>query len=298
MPFYTPLRYPGGKRKLIVFFKVLFEENRLVGCCYAEPFAGGAGLALQLLFENYASHILLNDLNVSIFSFWNSVLNHTEDLCRLIQETSVTLEEWNRQKAVQAHAENLCGSIELGFSTFFLNRTNRSGILNGGVIGGKKQDGVWKLDARFQKKDLIQRIQSIASRRQQITLSKMDAVEFIKQYGEKHNALFPYFFYMDPPYYKKGAGLYDNFFQPKDHIELANCIKETKYPWVVSYDNVPDVRKLYKNYRALTYSLNYTAQEKNIGLEFMAFSDVLLFPKAIYNSKRSLGCMRQITALM
>lgn len=296
MAFYTPLRYPGGKRKLIKFMKNLLVINNLKKCHYIEPYAGGAGLALQLLFEEHASCIHINDLNASIYSFWYAVLNNTDNFCRLIQDTPITIGEWHRQKAIQSHAEDLSGSLELAFSTFFLNRTNRSGIIKGGVIGGKNQSGEWKLSARFSKSNLINRIQRIANRRDQITLSRMDAVEFLKVFQHKKDSE-PYFFYLDPPYYEKGAGLYDNFYQPEDHSILANYIQKLEYPWIISYDNVPEVRKLYSDYRAITYSLNYTAQTKEVGHEFMAFSNGLTLPNDIRQKKSSFGCMRDVIAV-
>lgn len=140
MSFYTPLRYPGGKRKLFHFFKDLIAANHLDGCSYIEPYAGGAGLAMSLFFSGTVGSIYLNDFNRSVYAFWHSVLNSTEELCRRIYDTPVTIEEWHRQKTVQQHLDSH-SKLELGFSTFFLNRTNRSGILKGGVIGGKEQNG-------------------------------------------------------------------------------------------------------------------------------------------------------------
>lgn len=293
MPFYTPLRYPGGKRKLINFLKAFLRENDLVGCSYAEPYAGGAGLALGLLFEQLAGHILINDLNPSIFSFWNAVLNHTENFCRLIRDTPVTMKQWERQKEVQKYAGDLCGSLELGFSTFFLNRTNRSGILKGGVIGGKAQDGEWKLGERFQKYKLIQRIERIAQRRKQITLSQEDALVFLEKNGFSRGAS-PCLIYMDPPYYRKGAGLYDNFYEDEDHIRLAGFTKKLLVPWIISYDNVPQIRELYQERKGITYSLHYTAQDKSQGSEYMAISDSLRFPQD-GEENTSYGCMRNLT---
>lgn len=294
MPFYTPLRYPGGKRKLIVFLKALFQENSLVGCSYVEPYAGGAGLALGLLFEQFAEHILINDLNPSIYSFWNAVLNQTDKFCRLIRDTPVTMDQWERQKELQNHAVELCGSLELGFSTFFLNRTNRSGILKGGVIGGKAQDGEWKLGERFQKNNLIQRIENIAYRRKQITLSQEDALDFLMKIGCNRGAS-PFLIYMDPPYFQKGSGLYDNFYKEEDHIRLANFTEKLLVPWIISYDNVPQIRALYQKRKAISYSLHYTAQDKSQGSEYMAISDNLRFPQDREYHASSYGCMRNLT---
>lgn len=280
MGFYTPLRYPGGKRKLFPFVKEILSKNNLTDCHYVEPYAGGAGLALSLLFQKNVSHIHINDLNLSIYSFWHAVLNQTEKLCQKIENTPVTIEEWYRQKEIQTHAKKFAGTLELAFSTFFLNRTNRSGILKGGVIGGKAQAGKWKLDARFTKPNLIQRIQLIASRKENIHLYNSDALDFLGRiqeelYGKK------VFLYLDPPYYKKGAGLYDNFYGHEDHYEVAQYMQLVPFPWMVSYDNTPETQKLYTENEKINYSLSYTAQRKGDGKEFMALSKTLQLPDAM-----------------
>ena len=154
MNFYSPLRYPGGKGKVADYFKQIFRENFLYDGIYVEPYAGGASVALSLLFNEYASKIIINDIDRSIFSFWHSVLNNTDELCKLIFDTPVTVDNWEIQRHVQKnkHQQNL---LEVGFSTFYLNRTNRSGIISAGIIGGRQQTGEWKIDARFNKKNLI-----------------------------------------------------------------------------------------------------------------------------------------------
>ena len=274
MSFYTPLRYPGGKRKLLSFFEALIRVNDLQGCSYVEPYAGGAGLALSLLFRGWVSRLYLNHINKVIFSLWFCVFNLTDDLCRKINDTPVSMEEWQRQKTIQQDVES-SDCLALGFSTFFLNRTNRSGIIKGGVIGGKGQLGDWKLDARYTKKDLIRRIQAIASKKEHIHLSRMDAVNYLKSLSLSVQRVL---FYLDPPYFEKGAELYDNFYHKEDHDSVANCITGTPYYWVVSYDNKEEIRAFYEGDSAITYSLNYTAQDKKRGTEFMAFSHNLSLP--------------------
>ncbi len=291
MAHFTPLRYPGGKRKLFDLVSTLLETNGLYGTHYIEPYAGGAGLALGLLFTGAARSIHINDLNNSVFSFWLAVLNDTESLCRLIYDTPVTIDEWFRQKAVQEQSQTLNGSLELAFSTFFLNRTNRSGILKGGVIGGKAQSGEWTLDARFKKKELINRIQAIAEKREQITLTQEDAECLLKQFiGAQEKQMF---IYLDPPYYVKGKGLYDNFYEPNDHARVSMCISKLGCPWIVSYDNQPQIRTLYSQYMSITYSLSYSANVKNQGREFMALSHGLRLPEPIIK-ERMCGCVRNI----
>lgn len=273
MRFSTPLRYPGGKGKLTGFIKNIIKNNKLDGCSYVEPYAGGAGVALSLLFDGVVSSIHLNDLNPSIYAFWHAVLHQNEDLCALIESTPVTMDEWRKQRLVQDDATNY-SLLELGFSTFFLNRTNRSGIIKGGVIGGKGQLGKWTLDVRFNKADLIKRITKIREYSEKIVIHNLDAVELIKNVIPKisGNALV----YLDPPYYVKGQGLYQNYYQHDDHVVIANLVIESlNKHWIVSYDAAPEIIDMYKGQNKLIYGLNYSAQRKHVGSEVMFFSESL-----------------------
>lgn len=256
------------------FVKLVFLRNSLVGYQYVELYAGGASVALSLLYEEFASHVHINDLNSSVYAFWNAVLNQTDALCGLISDTEVTIEEWKRQKAVQLAEEP--DPLELAFSTFFLNRTNRSGIIGAGVIGGKNQEGAWKLDARYNKTDLIHRIKKIARHKNRITLTKCDAAEYIKNVLLK--APKETFIYLDPPYYVKGEGLYEHFYQHADHAEIARLVRHIERPWLVSYDAAPQVLELYEEFEHLSYGLSYSAADRYSGKEVMFFSPRLMKP--------------------
>lgn len=273
--FVSPLRYPGGKLKVVDYIKRLFEVNDLCGGTYIEPYAGGASVALSLLFCKYASRIKINDIDRSIYAFWYSVLNDTDAFCRLITDTPVDIETWNRQREVQKRKmdEDL---LSLGFSTFFLNRTNRSGILNGGVIGGKEQTGKYLIDARYNKKDLIERIEHIAGYADLIDLTSMDAVGLIKRY--KRTPAAKTFVYLDPPYYIKGRDLYLNYYNNEDHRAIAEAIKKYKGKWIISYDAVPFISELYQDFRQKEYHLSYSAGTPSKGKEIMVYSEGLVVP--------------------
>ncbi len=272
--FPSPLRYPGGKGKIANYFKLLFLHNDLTGYEYAEPYAGGASVALSLLYEEYTPRIYINDLNRSIFCFWDAALNNTDMLCRQIRDTSVTMDEWTHQKEIQQDSD--ATSEDLAFSTFFLNRTNRSGIIGGGAIGGKKQLGKWGIDARYNKQVLIRRIEKVARHRSRISLTQQDAAEFL-------TSTLPQFsprtlVYLDPPYYIKGAGLYQNFYQHDDHEQIASIVKTIENPWVVSYDNTPEILSFYQEFSPEKYQLNYSAADKYKGIELMFFSPGIEHP--------------------
>ena len=265
--FPSPLRYPGGKGKLANYLKLLFLRNGMVGHHYVEPYAGGASVALSLLYEEYATRIHINDVNRSVHAFWAAVLNDTENLCRRIHDTAVNMEEWHRQRRVQS--ANAPEQLDLAFSTFFLNRTNRSGIINGGVIGGKEQTGKWKLDARYNKSDLIRRINKVARHRTRVTLTQIDAVEYLRDNvpALPENT----FLYLDPPYYVKGDGLYQNAYRHQDHLAVAQVVANLQRPWVVSYDAAPQIVEMYGAFIPLEYGLKYSAADRYSGEEVMFF---------------------------
>lgn len=271
----TPLRYPGGKRKLFDYTKSLLQANNLLGCTYIEPFTGGAGLALKLLDRGVVKKIILNDIDRAIYSFWDSLLYKTDELVSMINSTPVTLDEWYRQKRVQEN-KDVVQDIELAFSTFFLNRTNRSGILNGGVIGGKEQNGKTKLNCRFNRSELVERMYSIAEKKDQVQIFNMDAIEFLVMIKKMQFNTPDSFIFMDPPYYRKGRELYVNYYQHSDHKQLSEVInKELTSPWVVTYDNVNEIKELYQGYRQAEYDLFYSAQNKRVGKEVMIYSECL-----------------------
>jgi DNA adenine methylase len=271
---YTPLRYPGGKGKLAAYIKELMKENRLLDGEYAEPYAGGAAVALELLFHDYVSQIHINDLSRPVHAFWHSVLNHTDRLCELIRNTPLTLRAWDKQKTVFGSQADF-DDLTVGFATFFLNRTNRSGILNGGIIGGRDQTGPWKIDARFNREELIYRIEAIAKIKNRINLTRLDALEFIKLGITKWPA--KTLIYLDPPYYVKGRDLYYDFYQHEDHEALANFVvsKLIRQRWIVSYDNNPAIKEFYKGHQRLAYGLGYSARAASEGTEVIFFSDSL-----------------------
>lgn len=275
MPFYSPLRYPGGKRKLANFFKVVIQENDLCDAHYVEPYAGGAAVALELLFEEYVSHIHINDLDPAIYAFWYAALNDTEALCDRLRQTDVTIAEWHRQKEIHEHGAD-ASQLELGFSALFLNRTNRSGIIGGGVIGGQDQRGRYKLDARFNKDDIARRIRRVGRYRGRISLTAYDGADLVSQHLDTVPG--DCLVYLDPPYYVKGRGLYQSYYEHDDHIRVANTIVGSGRRWIVTYDNVSEIRAMYEGYPALAYDLHYSAAQRYRGAEIMFVSPDLWTP--------------------
>ena len=271
---HTPLRYPGGKARFAPLISSLMKCNDVLGGHYLEPYAGGAGVALELLFHGHASHVHINDLDPAVHAFWITAKDHTSSLLNLLNSTPVNMEEWYKWRSI-LRGENEASLVERGFATLFLNRTNRSGILKGGVIGGKNQDGPYKIDARFNKDDLSKRIQKIGEFAASISVYDEDALTLLK----RCNQFLPErsLIYLDPPYYVKGQGLYRNFYAHDDHLAIARTLqsRQLNRPWIVSYDDTPEICEMYKASTVLRYGLHYTAQKQYLGKEVMFFSEDL-----------------------
>ena len=272
----TPLRYPGGKQKIWPFIAEIVAANDLTGGHYVEPYAGGAGVAMELLLGGLVSRVHLNDSCTAVFSFWHSVLNAPEELCRRISRASLTIEEWRRQREIIRRPQGV-DRLDLGFAMFYLNRCNRSGILTAGVIGGIAQLGKWKMDARFPRNELIRRVEAIADKRSAIRIRNWDAERFLRDYVPRlpRRTLI----YCDPPYYNKADRLYMNHYTDADHTCIASLIqKKVEHPWLVSYDNALPISAQYKNRRTFLYSLQYNAARAYRGEELFVFSDDLTLP--------------------
>lgn len=272
----SPLRYPGGKSCLYDLAAQILRLNRLERAHYAEPYAGGAGLALSLLFNGHVSEIHINDVDRSIWAFWNSVLFETDELVALISETPIDINSWSQQRSIILNPDEY-NNLQLGFATFFLNRTNRSGIIKGaGVIGGLNQTGNYKIDCRFNREDLVRRIRRIAKYRSRIHLHRLDALDFM-EVAETQLPLRA-FFCIDPPYFNKGSSLYTSHYDPEDHLAVSQSVLGLERPWVLTYDNTPEISHLYKTRRQFGFDVNYSIQTKRVGTELLVASKGLKLP--------------------
>lgn len=269
---FSPLRYPGGKSSLTDFFTKIIDTNFDSKPRYVEPYAGGAGAAIALLLTGKVSEVVINDLDPAIWSLWASMVEDAERFQTLVRETPVTLEEWRKQKDVYAAGLDKADRLDLGFATFFLNRTNRSGVLNAGVIGGQSQAGAYRIDARYNKATLLHRLARLGAVRDRIEVRNEDGRSLIAEVASDADTLI----YADPPYYEKGSYLYLNSFAEKDHQQLADVLNSpSNAKWVLTYDDVPAIQNLYRARRSQTFSLHYSAHKPGMARELMVFSDGL-----------------------
>lgn len=272
--FYSPLRYPGGKGKIFKFMKQFVKENYNEPPIYVEPYAGGAAIALGLLIENVVSQIYVNDKDNGIYCFWDSVLYDTKNLITKIEQTPINIVTWKQQKFIYNNQKKY-SSLDIGFSTFYLNRCNYSGVIKGGPIGGINQGGNWKLDARYNKEDLIKRIKKISEYKDKIKLHNEDTLILLKK---NETSFKKALLYLDPPYFNKGYQLYTNHYKKSDHEEIAKCIKYLQGHWIVSYDNVPEIVQLYQFAEPREFNIPYSAGKTKSGQEIMFFSPTSKIP--------------------
>lgn len=272
--FSSPLRYPGGKTRLASKLSEVIEKNfkQDEKVILVEPYAGGAGASLALLFASKVDKIIINDLDNSIYTFWKIAVLDTDYLINRIKRTEITLNEWKKQKAIYLSSKN---DYKLAFATLFLNRTNRSGIMDGGPIGGMGQLGEWKINARFTKKTIIGRLEKIKEFKSKIKVCNSDGIKLLKQL-EQHKKIKQYFIFLDPPYFQKAQSLYLNHYNNKDHKELSKFLEKSPLKkWIMTYDDVSYIKNLYSKMRTKRFAIQHNAYKSKIGRE------VMIFPKNI-----------------
>lgn len=264
----SPLRYPGGKAALAGLFADLIAKIGIPNPVYVEPYAGGAGAGIALLRQGLVSELVINDFDPAVHAFWSSVTQHNEELLELVRTAPLTIEEWKRQREIY-RAGDTSHPQSLGFAFFYLNRTNRSGILSGGVIGGFAQAGQYKIGARFNRETLTERLMAVGALADRITVSDLDGRTVIRNHGRDSSV----FMYIDPPYVQAGSKLYMNAFNAYDHQALARIVDEVdRAHWLMTYDVSPLIQKLYANHFQSRYELNYSARHPGFTDELMIAS--------------------------
>lgn len=252
----SPLRYPGGKAALAGLFGDVIGLLGLDGARYVEPYAGGAGAGIALLRQGLVDHLVVNDIDPAVHAFWRSVVDENEQFIKKVCSAPMSITEWRRQREIY-RAGDASDGLRLGFAFFYLNRTNRSGVLNAGVIGGQAQTGRYKIDARFNRETLAQRLRDIGELADRITVSDLDGRTVIQRYAGDAST----FMYIDPPYIHAGSQLYLNAFDARDHRALASVVNGIDGAhWLLTYDAAPLAERLYADQFTAKLALNYSAR--------------------------------------
>ena len=254
----SPLRYPGGKGKMLKQLEPLFPDR---ADTMIEPFAGGASASLAMLFAGRADRIILNDLDPGVYAFWNAVLESTNELLDAVKGINGTREEFLKAKEIlsvpDGHAE-----VELAAAFLLANQLAFSGITKAGIAGDYQR--------RWNYKKVADRIQKIAAYKDRITVMNKDALEVIEEYyWDKNNFLF-----VDPPYILQGKRLYREWYEADDHMKLADLIRDLtlSYPGcakiIVTYDACKETEELYSFpfTRKIYMERDYSCSRKKAGI--------------------------------
>ena len=284
----SPLRYPGGKAAIAPLLADILRRNDLHDGVLVEPFAGGAGASLYLLISEYVREVILNDADEHIVLFWEAVLNQTKTLAKKIEDASVDISTWEKCRDIYSDEPRKHKKTDVAFATFFLNRCNRSGIICGaGPIGGRAQVGRWKLDARFNRKELSERIRRISFYSDRLTVRGENAFDLLSDFSSIPSGSVVF---LDPPYYNKGQQLYLNKMDHDDHVELASLLASSPdFFWVLTYDNTPEISELYKDFHPREFELRYSARSNRLGRELLILDPRLDVPDTLLKRHHQSG---------
>ncbi|MCQ4574336.1 MAG: DNA adenine methylase [Candidatus Brocadiales bacterium] len=262
----SPLRYPGSKNNLVKYIKKVLDFNEFKPDVLVEPFVGGGSVSLNFLLNNWVNKVIIADKDRLIYSFWKVVFNDPKCLIKFIKNVDINVENFCKYKKIATSKE--ASNKKFAEACIFLNRTSFSGILKDstGPIGGKKQNAKYKINCRFNRKLLIEKIKYISHFKNRVIVLPYGWEKTIR-YAEKVKQNNKIFFYFDPPFYKKGNRLYRHYFNEKEHLELSKAIKRLKNKWILSYDKAQEIKKMYRIYRgcirsgfAFPYSINSPAR--------------------------------------
>lgn len=259
----SPLRYPGGKRKLAPFVADLMARCDGRPELFVEPFAGGASVSISLLEADYVDMIALADADPLVGSFWSVVFSdQAHVLADMVYDARITLEEWLRLRSLEA-----APGIEAAFKCLFLNRTSFSGSLNNvaGPIGGKSQAGDYKIDCRFNRNKLAERILELSRLRHRVrfvrTQTFAKTLSDVRRTAVARDRPSSLFWYLDPPFFAKADRLYRYHFEAEDHVGFAEATAAIPGHWLLSYDDHPDARRLHGRHPGFAViNLQYSAR--------------------------------------
>ena len=258
-PDLSPLRYPGGKRKLAPMLAHLLLLAGRKPKLFIEPFAGGAAVSIALLEQGLIEAIALADRDPLIAGFWSVVFSpQASKLADRIYDTAISVKEWDRQRK-----SDPTDPVEIAFKCLYLNRTSFSGSLmdRTGPIGGARQKGAYKIDCRFNRSVLAERVLELSRLSSHVAFVRCQGYRAtfaqMRRRADGSSALW----YLDPPFFNKAKRLYRYSFEPQEHEDLADQLDTLPGEWVLSYDDVPQARQMYQAHPGFAVvNLQYTAR--------------------------------------
>ena len=277
-PSLTPLRYPGGKSRLLGYVERFLKANHISPDCVCEPFAGTASISVGLLQKGLVDSAYICEKDPLIVAYWKAVKYHIDELVESVKSVEVSMDTWfDFKKYLPENAQTRFSVTELALAFLFYNRTNYSGIIKGGPLGGKSQKSPYKLGCRFNKPTIIEKLLDLSKVSENIHINLGDGLEFMKR-ESSNRSVESIFFYVDPPFYNAGKDLYREFFNDKDHIELADFLADLESPWLLSYDDSEFIRNLYKEKRNAKIYIDYQANFLKKSAGELLFSNRVIPP--------------------
>lgn len=294
----SPLRYPGGKASLAGYISDILEAHLLIGCTFYEPYLGGASVSLELLGKGSISNAVWVERDPLIYAFWHAVLSDPDGLCEAIDDLDVSIKTWEefqQYREVRTPRTRKYSLLELGVAGLFFNRTNFSGIIGAGPIGGRNQSSKYGIDCRFNKERIMEQIRSVSAYSDLIDLHYGDAIDFMRKNTEAISTGFS-FTYIDPPYYSQGKKLYRYFYEEQHHVDLADFIGEQGYPWLISYDDHARIKELYAQNKIQPIYLDYNVKSSKRATELLISN--IEIPPPVYNDLIIEGAAEVISIAM
>ena len=240
----SPLRYPGGKQKDIP------RLSRFLPKCkeFREPFLGGGNILLYAVENSLAEIYWGNDLNSSVFDFWEQVKRDANELADLVSSLKEEyIGEQANCKAWQKFRKDFTLKLNKLSTDNQLNRAAKFFILNRSTSGGSTECGGMTQAAYCQRftSSSIQTLRRLTNVLKDVQFTNFDYEEVIKAPGED------IFIFLDPPYLSaKSSGLYGkngDLHKTFDHQRLAEVLKDynDKCSWLMTIDNSPEIKTLY-----------------------------------------------------
>lgn len=253
----SPLRYPGGKSKVIDELYESLDEARLD--TFVELFAGGASFGLSLLEAGKTQRLILNDADPCVANFWRAATKFTDDLIDEINAEGTPtqsrfyqyrseLSELREAYLQGPERDILSGKdaewcVQKAARFLVVNRLSFGGLQTSNLLGGANGNYL----QRWNPKGLIKRLESIKALSDRIFVRCQDATRLLMEemgWMGDNTTIF-----VDPPYFEAGSKLYPYGFKD-GHAALAESLNQfyRDFPGpylVITYDDVPEIRDLY-----------------------------------------------------